>query len=238
MREMITLKECFDTYFYKDDGTLFQDDDSIVLFRWWAYANVTVQNRLIALYPTFFTAWQKFCSANFGIYYLDFMYTQRSGDKWVSKLLYNRAKSNIKFLPISEPDDKKRRLTNLVYTILDKFASKWERLLDTLYLDYNPIHNYDMEEDEKVNTYLETSDDIDKYTNGFNSSTASPTDKSENTIIVDGDWDNNKRNLTRKGNIGVTTSQQMMESEIELRQYNFIEQMFEDIDSLLTLSVY
>ena len=238
MREMITLKECFDTYFYKDDGSLYVDDDSIVLFRWWNYINDTTKNRLIGLYQTFFTAWHKACSAHMIFYHLDFMYTQRSGDKWVSKLLYNRAKSNIKTAILDEPDDKKRRLTYLVYTILNKFASKWERLLDTLYLDYNPIHNYDMTEDEKVNTYLETSDDTDKYTNGFNSSTASPTDKSENTIIVDGDWDNNKRNLTRKGNIGVTTSQQMMESEIELRQYNFIEQMFEDIDSLLTLSIY
>ena len=44
--------------------------------------------------------------------------------------------------------------------------------------------------------------------------------------------------LTRHGNIGVTTSQQMLESEIKLRQYNFIEEMYKDIDSILCLKIY
>lgn len=41
------------------------------------------------------------------------------------------------------------------------------------------------------------------------------------------------------GNIGVTTTQQMMQSEIELwTTYNFCEKVMEDIDKLLTLRVY
>ena len=124
-------------------------------------------------------------------------------------------------------------------SIILRFGERWEQYLKELAIQYNPIHNYDMEEDEKVNTYLETSDDTDNYTNGFNSSTASPTDKSENTIIVDGDWDNNKRNLTRKGNIGVTTSQQMLEAEIKLRDENvFVERILKDVADFLTLSIY
>lgn len=134
------------------------------------------------------------------------------------------------------------RLTALVnsigYPLVMKYADKWNKLLKTIQLEYNPIHNYDMEENEKVNTYLETTDNTDTSTYGFNSSSESPTGKSENSVTVDGDWDNNKRNLTRKGNIGVTTSQQMIEAEIKLRQYNVLEQMFEDINSMLVLSVY
>ena len=48
----------------------------------------------------------------------------------------------------------------------------------------------------------------------------------------------NGRTLTRKGNIGVTTTQQMMESEIRLWQWNFYESVFKDIDSVLTLYIY
>ena len=48
----------------------------------------------------------------------------------------------------------------------------------------------------------------------------------------------NNRVLTRSGNIGVTTTQQMMQSEIELWQWNFFESVFKDIDSILTLSIY
>lgn len=124
-------------------------------------------------------------------------------------------------------------------SIIIRFGERWEQYLKELAIQYNPIHNYDMEENEKVNTYLETSDDTDNYTNGFNSSTASPTDKSENTVIVDGDWDNNKRQLTRQGNIGVTTSQQMLEAEIKLRDENvFVERILKDVADFLTLSVY
>lgn len=47
-----------------------------------------------------------------------------------------------------------------------------------------------------------------------------------------------ERTLTRSGNIGVTTSQQMMQSEIELWQWNFFKSVFDDIDSICCLDVY
>lgn len=46
------------------------------------------------------------------------------------------------------------------------------------------------------------------------------------------------RTLTRSGNIGVTTSQQMIESTIELWRWNFFIQVFEDLDTILTISTY
>lgn len=49
---------------------------------------------------------------------------------------------------------------------------------------------------------------------------------------------NNTRTLKRHGNIGVTTSQQMIESELELRKKFFYEIVFRDIDMYLTLAVY
>ena len=46
------------------------------------------------------------------------------------------------------------------------------------------------------------------------------------------------RTLTRSGNIGVTTSQQMIQASIELWRWNFFTQVFEDIDTILTISTY
>lgn len=46
------------------------------------------------------------------------------------------------------------------------------------------------------------------------------------------------RKLTRSGNIGVTTSQQMIESEIALRRWVFLESVFADVDSMLTCPKY
>ena len=48
----------------------------------------------------------------------------------------------------------------------------------------------------------------------------------------------NDRVLTRSGNIGVTTSQQMLQSEIELRKWLYYQSVFNDIDTILTLSIY
>lgn len=46
------------------------------------------------------------------------------------------------------------------------------------------------------------------------------------------------RELTRSGNIGVTTSQQMIDSERKLWEWNFFNVVFSDIDSILCLDIY
>lgn len=58
---------------------------------------------------------------------------------------------------------------------------------------------------------------------------------------TDGGQDTHTRNytLTRVGNIGVTTSQQMIESERALWMWNFFQNVvFPDIDRVLTLQIY
>ena len=44
--------------------------------------------------------------------------------------------------------------------------------------------------------------------------------------------------LSRKGNIGVTTSQQMIESEREVARYNVLKEFFEDLNRYLLLSTW
>lgn len=46
------------------------------------------------------------------------------------------------------------------------------------------------------------------------------------------------RELTRSGNIGVTTSQQLLLSEIDLWKWSFFEQVFTDVDNILCLKIY
>ena len=46
------------------------------------------------------------------------------------------------------------------------------------------------------------------------------------------------RDLTRSGNIGVTTSQQMLQSSIELARWNFWLQVFEDLDTTFCIDCY
>ena len=44
--------------------------------------------------------------------------------------------------------------------------------------------------------------------------------------------------LHRSGNVGVTTSQQMLESSIKLWEWSFFETVFKDLDKILTLDTY
>ncbi len=77
---------------------------------------------------------------------------------------------------------------------------------------------------------------------GTNETTFDTTDTDTGTqTLLNGGSDTHTRNyeLTRSGNIGVTTSQQMIESERALWMWNFFRNVvFPDIDRVLTLPIY
>lgn len=154
-------------------------------------------------------------------------------------------------------------LTTLAFVIYGMYSVQWSKLYATLKLQYNPIENYSMTETESIsgtesatiaNTTTgktTTSNQIDtsNSTHGFNSTTAQPTD--ESMVVTDAETDDEStsngttsgenstdRTLTRSGNIGVTTSQQMIESERNLWMWNFFDTVFADIDKVLTLGIY
>lgn len=83
----------------------------------------------------------------------------------------------------------------------------------------------DNESDTRNSTDTLVYDSETKTSNGENSSTSSGTGK--NTVHSE-----------VKGNIGVTTTQQMLTSEIELRRFNLINEMYNDLDTILTIGIY
>lgn len=98
----------------------------------------------------------------------------------------------------------------------------------------NESNNDSSSDVEKLQSEIETltNENID---NG----TENTTSTNVNIENLDETGNNNSnRTLTRKGNIGVTTSQQMLQSEIELRKTDFYNIVYEDIDNILTLKIY
>lgn len=197
-----------------------------------------------------------------------------SGDKNISPIIY-------KFLK-SEDENTREKLARIIFTM---YNDKWSRLWALMELEYNPIENYNMTENEtpaettRTVTPAETTETItpaettietmppriinEEKVSAFNSSdyvdrTLSTSEgdadaKGTESIDVDTAGSNkievdeagtdvltvqNPRELTRSGNIGVTTSQQMAQSEIELRKWLYYESVFNDIDNVLTLSIY
>ena len=136
----------------------------------------------------------------------------------------------------------------LVKLIKNRFADKWNKIHEALFADYDPIQNYSMIEEENTGTDMKThtyegdgaGNETENKVYGFNSETPVPSGKSEmkSAIQTEGAFDDNHRKLTRSGNIGVTTSQQMIESELELRRHQLAEIIMSDLDSLLCQRAY
>ena len=145
----------------------------------------------------------------------------RSGDKSISPLLEHTS------------------LDKTASIIVSKFGDKWNRLYDAFITRvYNPIENYSMTESEKTNSKVKVTSSGTAGTYGFNSDTSVPTGESSTETTSEGNADDNNRTLTRSGNIGVTTSQQMLKSEIELRKWNFANMLYDDVDSICCLCLY
>ena len=133
---------------------------------------------------------------------------------------------------------------------ITRYGRNWDRIFNAYFkTDYKPLDNYAMREVELPNltdtTDINTKTDLTNSSKtkvyGFNSDT--PVGDNETEVTTTGDKDKNEttskttrkgsRTLTREGNIGVTTSMQMLTQEIEGRQYDFWENVFSDIDRLL-----
>ena len=155
-------------------------------------------------------------------------------------------------------------MDKLADDVINAYADKWNKLYSAIISSsYNPLENYNMEQvetpditrerDTSQNTKVTTSSSGDSSSgvHGFNSAVAVPTEEGETSseVTVEGDKKDNTtheeetetgtRELTRHGNIGVTTSQQMLESEVTLREkVNFYNIVLNDIAKLLCLNVY
>lgn len=152
----------------------------------------------------------------------------------------------------------KEQLADIIFSM---FSLRWSKLWATMQYEYNPIENYSMTEqmtnDEtsivygRIDTLAQVKNTTDTDTNevqGFDSSQYKPSDRytsahtgTDTDTNTQSGEDTHTRNytLTRSGNIGVTTSQQMIESERILWNWLFFyDVVFPDINRVLTLSVY
>ena len=160
---------------------------------------------------------------------LDLMYLTHSGMKYVSPFL------KMLMLPDVAPD-KAARMKSITEAILIKFGENWERIINAFNSNYNPIENYNMDEHEEVNSNIHNESKSKRY--GFNTAADTPVGDNDIESDTSGSKDDNYRDLNRSGNIGVTTSQQMIESELDLRKNYILDIIFNDIDKLLCLKIY
>ena len=138
--------------------------------------------------------------------------------------------------------------------ILNKYSVSWAKLWDAIKAVYDPLENYNMKEKtmpgvtttRKENTDINVVNNANGNVYGFNSSSAVPASVSGGTSHTTGDKSKNYSEesktgfdqLERSGNIGVTTSQQMLEQEINIRKHQFFDIVFADVDRILTINYW
>lgn len=181
-------------------------------------------------------------------------YFSHSGEKSTS-ITYN------KFYELFSSDNeivrKQKTIQKIARMIINRYLDNWLKIYDAYFnTEYKPLDNYSMVESENytgkdaTNTDLQTTNNgtSDNNAYGFNTTAVDGVKYgktiNDNTQDLKGNKDNNftdktfNRELTRSGNIGVTTSQQMLESELNLRKYDFYQQVFKDVDKILCSYIY
>ena len=144
------------------------------------------------------------------------------------------------------------------YNPLENYNMKeLSKLSDTVVNEYGKTNTLKNSREATNTTTLALDTTNEGAYSGFNTTTPLPTDSNksnsdshgtgkdtstESTTSTDGGTDQMKKNIMgevqRSGNIGVTTSQQLLQSERELWLWNFADSMFSDVDTMLTLAVF
>lgn len=131
----------------------------------------------------------------------------------------------------------------------------WTRIVTALNNNYDPLHNYDRTESETISRDLtkettgETSSSstgsVTDQVVGFNSTSWANKDKSDSSATGSGTSEftethdeDTSRSTRIYGNIGVTTSQQMLQSEIDLRQTDFFQIFTQEFKQQFCLLIY
>lgn len=159
---------------------------------------------------------------------------------------YDRIMSPLWVRLFEHYDDLEDTSEEIAKIIEMKFLFGWNKLAEALFSDYNPIENYNMKENRKTDfeehTVTDSSETVTNKYSGFNTNEMKDVSKSESEGDIDttktdtGTSANNE--LTRSGNIGVTTSQQMIESEYNLRKKNLLDLIYKNIDTILFIDYY
>lgn len=194
---------------------------------------------------------------------LDVIYHgSRSGNKIIGSLIENYLENN------TVSDDNKNIIAQAIYTMYIKNWNALYKTLSLEYNpieNYSMTETENVQDSHKgtlksnstdTNTNTENTIVNDTSNNqlwGFNSTDSVNSDKQigdttrnvdESTNSTHENTDTETKDITsyrtlkRSGNIGVTTSQQMIESERQLWFWNFFENVFADIDKILVLKIY
>lgn len=125
----------------------------------------------------------------------------------------------------------------------DKEFSVWQELQKTREYEYNPIWNKDgtiTETEKRLNEYEGNSTgENTRSVAGFNSETLVNAEKNNGTAESQGQEEENiERQRKEQGNIGVTTTQRMIQEQREVVAFNTIDYILQSFKKRFCIMVY
>lgn len=107
----------------------------------------------------------------------------------------------------------------------------WQKLYDTMTVEYNPIWNVDAT--VSIDRDATGTGNATDAVKGFNSNTWAESDKTDTSSAATEDVTER-----RTGNIGVTTTQQMLEQERKIAEFNMISYIAQSFKQRFCLLIY
>ena len=152
-------------------------------------------------------------------------------------------------------NDSSNLLSKVAQTISLRYAKNWIAIYKAYFeTEYKPLENYSMTEIRTPDLTEEIDADAKTDVHSESGSGAFGFNSDDSVPVADSYTDSNSEkeknathstrtntgteSLERSGNIGVTTSQQMLESELKLRLYDYWEMVFENIDKVICLGIF
>ena len=184
--------------------------------------------------------------------------------------MYNADRLVFKQFPTTQQETIKAitQLTNYCTIFARTYQNKYNKLLATEALEYDPIENYSMIESgtdvrtpdlvsnttasgtssgnstdtntttSAVTTYDNTADFINQNKGTSDTTNTTSAENSSTGKTTTTGTEKTTHEFKRSGNIGVTTSQQMIQSEREVADFSALAQFVTDIANIICLSIY
>ena len=132
-------------------------------------------------------------------------------------------------LEVLYPEINIMKLAITTWSVANQYT--WQKLYDTMVVEYNPIWNVDatVEIDRETSGSGNATDAV----KGFNSNTWAESDKTDTSSSAEEDVTER-----RTGNIGVTTTQQMLEQERKIAEFNMISYIAQSFKQRFCLLIY
>lgn len=225
----------------------------------YGFATVDYWNEKIARFKNIFTGVTKFIN-----------FSETPTEIFDMFHMYNAERLVFKKFPTTpqETENAVEQLTNYCTIYARTYQTKYNKLIATEKLEYNPIENYSMTENgtdvrtpdlvsnttasgtssgnatdtstttSAVTTYDNTADFVNQNKGTADTTTTTSSENSSSGKTTTTGTEKTTHEVKRSGNIGVTTSQQMIQSERDIADFSALAQFVTDIATLICLSIY